>query len=189
VATVTAYGTDGTLDGLLQRPDSLLLTKTVNYAIGDPERRSEGVTDVADTRVGSSTTVVYRGGSRPQADGVEFRQTSEGVYRATLTPTEQGFGEVLGASYAVNYQQEYAAFGTNDELRSVVQTTGGRQFEPSQAAEIASFARRSATRVRDVEQSWTWLAVLVALLVYFAEVALRRVQVYRGRTRSESGLT
>jgi hypothetical protein len=189
VATVTAYGTDGTLDGLLQRPDSLLLTKTVNYAIGDPERRSEGVTDVADTRVGSSTTVVYRGGSRPQADGVVFRQTSEGVYRATLTPTEQGFGEVLGASYAVNYQQEYAAFGTNDELRSVVQTTGGRQFEPSQAAEIASFARRSATRVRDVEQSWTWLAVLVALLVYFAEVALRRVQVYRGRTRSESGLT
>jgi hypothetical protein len=189
VATVTAYGSDGTLDGLLQQPDSLLLTKTVNYAIGDPERKGEGVTDVADTRIGSSTTVIYRGQRRPQADEIEFRQTSDGVYQATLTPTEPGYEEVLDATYAVNYQQEYAAFGTNPELRSIVQTTGGRQFEPSQAADIASFARRSATRVRDVEQSWTWVAVLLALLVYFTEVVLRRVQVYRGRSRSESGLT
>jgi hypothetical protein len=189
VATVTAYGDDGTLDGLLQRPDSLLLTKTVNYAIGDPERKSEGVADVADTRVGESTTVVYRGERRPQADGVQFSQTSPGVYRATLSANRTGFEEVLGASYAVNYPREYDAFGQTGELRSVVQTTGGRQFEPNQAAEIAAFARQESTRVREIEQSWTWLALLLALLAYFAEVVVRRLQVYRGRSRLESGLT
>ena len=189
VATITAYGADGTLDGLLQQPDSLLLTKTVNYAIGDPERKNQGVTDVADTRVGESTTIVYRGENRPTAEAVEFRQTSSGVYQATVSPTEAGFDTVLDATYAVNYPREYAAFGAADELRSVVQTTGGRQFEPSQAAEIARFARQQSTRVREIEQSWTWLALLLALLVYFGEVAVRRVQVYRGRTRSESGLT
>jgi Mg-chelatase subunit ChlD len=189
VATVTAYGSDGTLGGLLQQPDSLLVTKTVNYAIGDPERKSEGVTDISDTRVGESTTVTFRGRERPQSDTVEFRQTSTGVYQATVTPDEVGFNEVLDATYAVNYPQEYSAFGQTGELRSVVQTTDGRQFEPTQAAEIAEFTRQESTRVRTLEQSWTWLALVIALLVYFAEVALRRLQVYRGRSRSESGLT
>jgi hypothetical protein len=189
VATVTAYGDDGTLDGLLQQPDSLLLTKTVNYAIGDPERKNQGVTDVADTRVGESTTAVYRGQSRPDTDRVTFRQVSEGVYRATITPQEQGYDSVLDASYAVNYPREYGAFGATGELRSVVQTTGGRQFEPGEAAEIARFVRQESTRVREIEQSWTWLALLLALVAYFAEVAVRRLQVYRGHSRSESGLT
>ncbi|AUV81607.1 magnesium chelatase [Salinigranum rubrum] len=189
VATITAYGSDGTLDGLLEQPDSLLVTKTVNYAIGDPERKSEGVTDVSDTRVGESTTVVFRGRERPQSDAVDFRQTSTGVYQATLTPNETGFNQVLDATYAVNYQSEYGSFGQTGELRSVVQTTGGRQFEPSQAAEIAEFARQESTRVRTLEQSWTWLALLLALLLYFGEIVLRRLQVYRGRSRSESGLT
>ena len=189
VATITAYGSDGTLDGLLEQPDSLLVTKTVNYAIGDPERKSEGVTDVSDTRVGESTTVVFRGRERPQSDAVDFRQTSTGVYQATLTPNETGFNQVLDATYAVNYQSEYGSFGQTGELRSVVQTTGGRQFEPTEAAEIAEFARQESTRVRTLEQSWTWLALLLALLLYFGEIALRRLQVYRGRSRSESGLT
>ncbi|WP_152041353.1 vWA domain-containing protein [Salinigranum salinum] len=189
VATVTAYGADGTLDGLLQQPDSLLLTKTVNYAIGDPERKNQDVTDVADTRLGESTTAVYRGQSRPGTDTVAFRQVSEGVYQATITPQEQGYDSVLDASYAVNYQREYGAFGATGELRSVVQTTGGRQFEPGQAAEIAQFVRQESTRVREIEQSWTWLALLLALVAYFAEVAVRRLQVYRGHSRSESGLT
>jgi Mg-chelatase subunit ChlD len=189
VATVTAYGADGTLDGLLRRPDSLLLTKTVNYAIGDPERKSEGITDVTDTRIGESTTVVYRGERRPNASGVEFSQVSPGVYEATVSPTERGFGEVLDASYAVNYEREFGAFGPTGELRSVVQTTGGRQFDPSDAPEIARFARQESTRVREVEQSWTWLALLLALLAYFTEIVVRRLQVYRGRSRAESGLT
>ncbi|WP_136588959.1 VWA domain-containing protein [Salinigranum halophilum] len=189
VATVTAYGSDGTLDGLLQQPDSLLVTKTVNYAIGDPERKTEGVADVTDTRVGESTTVTFRGTTRPESDAVEFRQTSTGVYQATLTPTEAGYGDVLDATYAVNYPREYGAFGQAAELRSVVQTTGGRQFEPNEAAAIVEFARQESTRVRELEQSWTWLAILLALVLYFSEVVLRRLQVYRGRSRSESGLT
>ena len=189
VATITTYGARGTLDGLLQRPDSLILTKTVNYAIGDPERKTQGVTDVADTRIGQSTTVTYRGQSRPNAEAVEFRQVSTGAYEATITPDQQGYGEVLDATYAVNYPREYDAFGQTGELRSVVQTTGGRQFERNEADEIAEFAREKSTRVRDVEQSWTWLALLLALLAYFAEVVVRRLQVYRGRSRTESGLT
>jgi Mg-chelatase subunit ChlD len=188
VVTLTAYGEDGTLDGLLQRPDSLLLTKSTNYVIGDPQRKETGVTDVADTRVGVPTTVTYRGEERPQTDQASFSAVSPGVYRAEVTPDRAGFDGVLGATYAANYRTEYAAFGTNPELGRLVETTGGRQFSPDQAAAIAEFARQSAVQVRDVETRWDWVLLTLALLLYLVEVVYRRLQVYWGRTRLESGL-
>jgi hypothetical protein len=188
VATITSYGPNGGLDGLLSRPDSLLVTKSVNYAIGDPERKATGVTDVADTRVGESTTVVYRGDSPPSGTDLPFSAVDQGVYRAQVTPTEVGFRTAVGATYAANYPAEYAGFGTSSALTDAVRATGGRQFQRGQAAEIAAFARERSTRVRDVRQTWDWALLTVALLLYLAEVLVRRLQVYNGRTRSESGL-
>ena len=188
VVTVTAYGDDGSLDGLLQRPDSLLLTKATNYAIGDPQRKETGITDVADTRVNESTTVTYRGSARPGGTDPTFAAVSEGVYRAEVTPTQQGYDRVLNATYAANYPREYGAFGTSPELRRLVESTGGREFAPGEAAAIAEFATESAVRVREVESQWGWLLLALALLLYLAEVVYRRLQVYTGRTRLESGL-
>jgi hypothetical protein len=188
VATITTYGPDGGLDGLLQQPDSLLVTKSVNYAIGDPERKASGVTDVADTRVGEPTTVIYRGDAPPSDTNLPFTAVDEGVYRAQVTPTSVGFKGVAGATYAANYPAEYAGFGTSSALSDAVQATGGRQFERGQAAAIADFARQQATRIRDVRQTWDWAFLVAGLLLFVTEVVVRRLQVYNGRTRSESGL-
>ncbi|WP_396612915.1 VWA domain-containing protein [Haloferax sp. S1W] len=188
VVTITSYGTDGSLDGLLGRPDSLLLTKSTNFVVGDPERKATGVTNVPDTRVGSSVTVVYRGDSRPAEGNLTFSSVSPGVYRATVTPTEQGFHGVLNTSFAANYPVEYAGFGTSPELETTVSDTGGKLYSPNQAAEIARSARDNASGVRPVRDDWARAFVLGAFLVYLGEVLLRRVQVYRGRTRSEGGL-
>ncbi|WP_251343137.1 VWA domain-containing protein [Haloplanus halophilus] len=188
VATITTYGPNGGLDGLLGRPDSLMITKSVNYAIGDPERKASGVTDISDTRVGEPTTVIYRGESPPSGADLAFSAVDEGVYRAQVTPTEVGFQSVAGATYAANYPAEYAGFGTSSALTDAVQATGGRQFQPGQTAEIADFARQQSTRVRDVRQSWDWALLTAALLLFLTEVVVRRLQVYNGRTRSESGL-
>ena len=188
VVTITAYGDDGSLDGLLSRPDSLLLTKATNYAIGDPERRATGVTEIRDTRVGEETVVVYRGEERPDAEGIDFRQTSEGVYRAAVTPAETGFVDVLDAQYAANYEAEYAGFGSDPALSQAVAATNGRTFAPSEASQIAAYAREQSTRVRRVETDLTWPLLTLALLLYLLEVVARRIQVYRGRTRNEGGL-
>ncbi len=188
VASLTAYDDAGTLDGLLTRPDSLLVTKTVNYAIGDPERLRTDVADAADTRVGEPTTVVYRGETRPGERDVSFRRAGESRYEATVVPREQGFEFVAGAEFAANYQSEYAAFGQSDALFQLVDSTGGRTFEAGESEAIARFAREQAGGVRTVRDSWTGLALVAALLLFLVEVVLRRVQVYRGRTRRESGL-
>ncbi len=188
VVSLTAYDDQGTLDGLLSRPDSLLVTKTVNYAVGDPERLRTGVADAGDTRVGEPTSVTYRGERRPTGEGVQFRRVGPTRYQATVVPEQEGFEFVAGAEFAANYPREYGAFGQSDALVRVVESTNGRVFEPGEGAQIAQFARESAVGVREVRDSWTWLALLLALLLFTAEVVVRRVQVYRGRTRRESGL-
>lgn len=188
VVTLTAYAPDGTLDGLLRRPDSLLVTKSTNWAIGDPRRKRSGVAETADTRVGEPTTVVYRGADRPTADGVTFRKVGAERYEATVTPDEAGYHEVAGATYAADYPAEYGAFGRSSELSRLVRTTGGERFRRGEAPEIAQFATEQAVAVREVRDSWDWLALLLALAVFLLEVIVRRLQVYRGRTRLESGL-
>lgn len=188
VVTITTFDEGGGLDGLLQRPDSLLVTKSANYAIGDPERRQTGVTDVRDTRVGEPTVVTYRGESPPSETDLDFRSVEAGRYQAEVTPQSVGFHTAAGATYAANYPAEYAAFGQDPALADAVETTGGQEFAPDDAAAIASFARQQSTRVREVRTNWAWLLLTLALLGYFAEVVVRRLQVYYGRTRHESGL-
>jgi hypothetical protein len=188
VATITAYGDTGGLDGLLRQPDSLLVTKSVNYAIGNPERKATGVTDVADTRVGEPTTVVYRGASPPEGTELTFSAVDENVYRARTIPESVGFGTAAGATYAANYPAEYASFGTSAALTEAVRATGGQQFGRNDAGEIAAFARQQSTRVRDVRRSWDWALLTAALLLFLTEVVVRRLQVYNGRTTRESGL-
>jgi hypothetical protein len=182
VVSVTVHDEDDTLGGLLRSPDSLVVSKSVNWAIGDPERKATDTADAADTRVGSETTIRYRGTQRPDLQGLDFRQVNPGVYEATVVPQRAGYESVLDASYAVNYPAEYAGFGPARELDTLVETTGGRSFEPNQADAIARFATEQARRVRDVRDQWTWLALVLALLLYMGEVIARRIQVYQGRT-------
>jgi orotate phosphoribosyltransferase len=179
VVSITTYGSDGTLDGLLEEPDSLLLSKSVNWAIADPERNARGVVSAPDTRVGESVTVRYVGPERPDGPPT-FRQVAPDTYEATLRPTEPGFLEVLDASIAVNYPREQGAYGPAGDLRRAVQASGGEVFAQSAAAEIAAQVKQAERRTRDVREEWDWVFLTVALLVFLGEVSLRRLARYRG---------
>jgi len=187
--SITAYANDGTLGGLLEEPDSLVVTKSVNFAIGDPARESTGVIRVSDARVGEPATLTYRGAERPTAPEVSFRQVAERTYEGEFTPGSAGYGEVLNATYAANYPSEYGRFGTSRELNALVRATGGQSFETDDGEAIARLAQERSTEIRSVRESWDWVALLLALLAFALEVGFRRLQVYRGRTTLESGLT
>jgi hypothetical protein len=165
-----------------------VLTKSVNYAIGDPARTSEGVIAVSDARVGRPTTVTYRGSDRPSAPNVTFRQIGADQYHGELIPDTAGFATILGTTYAANYPLEFSQFGESEALEALVDATGGDRFAPDEPARIAQLARQQATQIRTIRERWDWLFLLVALLAFVIEVGVRRVQVYRGRTTRESGL-
>jgi hypothetical protein len=178
VVSITAYGNDGTLDGLLQEPDSLLLTKSVNWAIGDPERGAEGVVSAPDTRVGETVRIRFVGDERP-APPPRFRQVDPRTYEATVTPTRIGFETVLNTTYAVNYPAEYGAFGQDGAVSALARSTGGQTFRQGQAAEIARVVTQRAVSTRDVREEWGWVLLTVALLVFLLEILARRLGAYR----------
>lgn len=180
VVSVTAYAGDGSIGGLLSRPDSLLVTKGMNWAIGDPERKDAGVTDARDTRVGVATTITYNGEERPTAADVRFRQVGERSFEARVVPREAGFQTVRDATFAVNYPEEYAGFGTSQALHGAVQASGGRVFEPTDGAAIAEFAQERSIQLRETRQEWDWVLLVVALVVFLIEIAVRRLLTYRG---------
>jgi len=181
VAAITAYGADGSLGDFLTRPDSLLVSRSVNWAIGDPRRKETGVVAAPDTRVGEPTTIVYAGEDRPEVDGLSFSAVGDSRYEARTVPVERGYREVLGSSYAVNYRAEYAALGVSADLERAVERTGGRTFSPDEPAAIASAVARQTTHRREIRRSWAWAFVLAALVVYVGEVCARRLRRHRGQ--------
>jgi hypothetical protein len=119
--------------------------------------------------------------------GVRFARVETDRYRATLRPTEPGFESVLDVTYAVNYPREYGAYGQSPAVRSAVAATGGRVFEPGQAAAIAETVRSQSRAVREVRQEWTWAFLVLGLLVFLGEVAARRLQIFsRGQRTVEA---
>ncbi len=185
VVSITSYGQDGTLDGLLSSPDSLLLSRSVNWAIGNPERKELGGVDIDDTRINQPTQVIYRGKSRPSFGGLTFSRSGEQEYTATVTPTEQGYETLRNAEYGVNYPLEYAGFGFSNSLRSTVEATGGEIYESNQAQQIASEIQTRATSPKQVQQEWGWLALILALILYLIEILVRRIQEIYGYTLSQ----
>ena len=174
VVSITAHTGDGVLGGLLQDPDSLLVSRSVNWAIGDPERQATDVFDVDDTRVGETTEISYRGSSRPSTE-LDFSRTDDDEFVATVTPSEPGFEGVGDTEYAVNYAREYGAFGVSNSVFSAVEATGGSVYEPSQTAAIAEEVRSTVSEPRETERSLKWIPLVIALLLYLVEVSLRRL--------------
>ncbi|WP_226023507.1 vWA domain-containing protein [Halomicrobium salinisoli] len=178
---ITAYSADGGLGGLLSPPDSVLVTKSVNWAVGDPQRLADDVAMAPDARVGERVAITYRGDRRPESEDHRFVRVGDGEYRATAVPTEAGFHEAAGAAYAVDYAREYGGFGQSDAVENAVETTGGELFEPSETAAIADHAVDRAVRERVVRTDYAWAALAAALVVFLIEVAARRIRTIRAR--------
>jgi plastocyanin len=173
VVSITAYGADGTLGGLLDEPDSLLLSKSVNWVIGDPGP-DRGVVRAPDTRVGEATTIRYVGPERPGGPP-RFRLVEPDTYEATLRPSDPGFETVLDASIAVNYPREYESLGQSSALARAVRTSGGQVVRQSEAAAIAETVARSFERTRQVRREWGWVLLTVGLFVFLGDVLARRL--------------
>lgn len=186
VVSITAYGRGGGLDGMLSRPDSLLLSRSMNWAIGNPQRKQTDVVSIPDGSIGTALTARYFGSSRPSFDGVQFSQTNPEEYQATVVPSETGFASLGDAQYAVNYPEELGGFGPSSAMRRAVALTGGETFEPDEGEAIAERVRTQAAEPTEQRVHHSWIALVAALLLYFVEVVVRRIREVYGLRLAES---
>ncbi len=179
VATWTVYA--GNNQGqLLNAENSLLLSRTINWAIGDPQRKEPFFVDIPDTRIGERGIVIVRSKSPVTSDPLEFTKEGE-TYIARFEPAETGYGLLLNTEYAVNRPVEYDRVGLNDELFEIALSTGGKIFKPSQSEEIIRHVKEASRRVTTERELVLAPFLSGALLLLLIEIAARRITERRRR--------
>lgn len=178
VATITAFGEEDPLGYLLTQKNSRVMAKTINWAIGDPERNKETYVQVSDTRVNTPTTIVVKAEKFPEAEGFTFYKSDEDIYVSTVTPTTKGFHEVLGKVYAVNYEREFEALGNNPDVENLALMTGGKIFKSPQADLIVEHAKARSKRMKVQKVLYRWHFVGLASALFLLEVSIRRIRTY-----------
>jgi len=161
------------LGQLLNAKNSLLLSRTINWAIGDPERKEKYFVDIGDVRSDKQGLVVVRSDKPVDGGGLVFTKAGD-RYTARFTPGEPGFATLLGQAYAVNRPSELDKVGLDPGLRDVVASTGGKIFKPSDVESMVAQIKERSRKVRTVKEPVTLPFLIAAMLLFLIEILLRR---------------
>ncbi len=160
---------------LLKRENSELITRTINWAVGNPGRKKDIDVRVSDSRVGDIASVYVMSEKRPVLEGYSFSMTGSSLYTAAFVPEEPGFKRFYDSVMAVSYSTEYSKLGLNPGLAGYVSMTGGRIFSKDQPEEIVEFIKSNSVRRKFREKSFSQYFLLAALLIFLLELCIRRV--------------
>ena len=159
---------------LLNKKNSKLVTKSINWAIGDLARKKSYDVTIKDTVLGKPTAVNVIGRDMPSAAGLQFAKIDTNLYSASHKPQDTGYKEILGATFAVNYNDEYANLGINDEFTKLVEKTGGKIFDPNDTKGIIDFIKAKSKRIKIDSTDYRWPFAIIAMVLFLAEIAIRR---------------
>ncbi|MBN1544095.1 VWA domain-containing protein [Candidatus Woesearchaeota archaeon] len=176
VAVLPVFSSGNNLGELLDRQNSRLITRIVNWVIADPERKNDFFVDVRDARVNKPAEMIVRTQKFPKVKGLDFSKTDKNTYRAYYVNPEVGFKSVLGAIYGVNYDWEYQSLGFNPELGTLVSSTNGKVFEPDQVEQIVEHVKSVSQRVISERTSFRGIFMIIALALLVLEIVIRRVR-------------
>jgi len=159
---------------LLNKENSKLITKSINWAIGDLGRKKSYDVTIRDTVLGKSTSVYVITREMPQAEGLAFAKIDTNLYSSVYSPKETAFKEILGATFAVNYNDEYANLGINPEFTTLVDKTGGKVFDPNDTKGIIEFITAKSKRIKIDSTDYKWPFAIIAMILFLIEIAIRR---------------
>lgn len=155
--------------------NSRLISRIMNWAIGDPERKEKYFIQIDDTRINKTTDIIVRSEKFPKAEGLTFYKTEDKIYQSKIKSSILGFNEVLGVVYASNYNIEYQNLGFNPELSRVIEASGGKIFKSNEPDNIVKHVIKSSERFDVVKREMAWPFITAALLIFLIEVSIRRI--------------
>jgi len=89
-------------------------------------------------------------------------------------PEEAGFKDLLGATFAANYNDEYSNLGSSPEFMSLVEKTGGKAFEASDTEGIVELVKAKSKRIKIDSTDYRWPFAIAAMILFLIEIAFRR---------------
>lgn len=161
---------------ILNKANSKLITRMLNWAIGNPERKQEYYIRIDDTRVNKSTDVIVKSTKLPKSEIMSFYKTGKELYVSRIDNAELGFNEILGTVYAVNYDVELENLGLSPELLNVVTSSEGKIFKIEDTKGIVEQVITKSERFDIIKKRLSWPLILAALIIFLVEVAARRIK-------------
>ncbi len=159
---------------LLTKRNSKLVTRSINWAIGDLGRKKAYDVTVRDTVIGKSTNVNVISREMPKGEELAFAKIETNFYTAEYTPKDTGYKEVLGATFAVDYNDEYANLGLSPEFLNLVEKSNGKIFEPDDVKGIVEFVKAKSKRLKIDSTDYRWPLAIIAMLLFLIEIGIRR---------------
>ena len=168
---------------LLNQKNSQLLTKSVNWAIGDLSRKQAFDVTIRDTFMGIPTSVDVVASDMPKEGNLLFAKMDTNFYSADYTPDKQGFFTLLGTTASANYPREYHRLGVSKEFLTLVEATGGQAFEPSDIDSIIEFVKAKSRRIKIDSYDLRWPFLLAAMIIFLLDIAYRRFAENQGERK------
>ena len=165
---VAAFSADDENLGRIKVSDPDLVSKTVSWTVGNPQRKKKDWKNVEDAE-------------RPEKPVAEasyqlqgLTQESDNLYTADLMPRSLGFHEWQGEMYAYNYNTEKKRLGQDmDKLSAVAQETGGKIYSSENIGKLSEDLDEISRQVKEKISLSPYL-VSLALILFLAEVGYRK---------------
>ena len=174
---VAAFTTDdgsGWSGSLFSKDNTKLISRMVNWAIGNPERNKEFEVSVSDAYLNEPAEIIVYSDQVPTHEDLSFSKVEENIYVAYFTADEPGFYDFFDAIVAINYDKEFKQLGFNDDIKSLVTVTGGDMFTMDQPEDIIEFVKQSSKKTKTDFTYYRWPFIIFALLLFLTELVLRR---------------
>ncbi len=160
---------------LLNKGNSKLWTRIVNWANGDPERKNPTYVSIQDARLNEPTIIEVKSPTVPSSEEFSFTKIQEEIYQTNLIPDKVGFDTKLGALYATNNKKELERVGLSPVLDELAGMTDGRSFKTEDVEKIVEFMKTKSTRIVFKQKSYAWLFAILAAIAFLIEVCIRRI--------------
>ncbi len=176
VATFNVFQSDGNLGNVLSSENSRILTRTINWLIGDPERKKDFAISYDDAHYQTPLAITLHSVTYPSFEGFNFTSLDEDVYSTVVIPETYGFEQLLGEEIGVNYKKEYEQPGLSERvLNEAFADTGGKVFKPENKEEIISYIIEVSRRSITERDSYRMPFLIAAMCLFFLEAIIRKL--------------
>ena len=168
---------------LLKGNNSMIITRSVNWAIGNPNRKKGFDVDIKDTSVGKRTPFIITSSEILSSTEYKFAKIEANQYSSEFSSETAGFHDVLGAVVAVNHNPEYSRLGVNEEFLNVVKSTGGFVFNPDDTKKMIDDIKSISKRTKLETVYFRSYFIIAALIIFLIDVTIRRFKEYHIKIR------
>ncbi|MBR9699435.1 VWA domain-containing protein [Candidatus Woesearchaeota archaeon] len=158
---------------LLTSQNSQLLTRMINYAVGNPERDKDIYMVSDDGFLGEGNEILVKSSKYPVSKDLTFTKEGTDLYKAVYNAENPGYYQFFDGIIAVNPYREYYSLGTDPGLKEMVELSGGKVLglDDDILRELASFSERKELIRKDLKL----YPLAFALLIFIIEIIIRKI--------------